>query len=192
MNGSALLRQLEETLVTSIPPRVKAVRLREPVYCLRIWFYGTDAVGGRTPSLTLKTDSLRQKVLKDKGKRAPHYLWCADECEDGDGVIHATITDAAVSRLCRDWYHQLPGSSLSDDSSLVPLRETIQRVAAALNRLDWQPYAPVTDDFVVIPADGSHSFCDDYAEMIASVPPARLDLLRSRSFLGTDEWWELS
>jgi hypothetical protein len=131
-------------------------------------------------------------VLADKGKRAPHYLWCADECEEGDGVICATVTDATVSRLCRDWYRQLPKGSLPDDSALFPLREAIQRVAATLNRLDWQPYAPVTDDFVVIPADGTHSFCADYAEMLSSIPPDRLDLLRSRLFLGTEEWWELS
>jgi hypothetical protein len=192
MTGPDLLRQLEEPLVTCIPKRVKALRLREPVYCLRIWFYGTDCVGEGIPSLTLKTESLRQRVLADKGKQAPHYLWCADECEDGAGVIRATITNAAISRLCRNWYNQLPKGSLSDDSALVPLRVAIQRVAATLNRLDWQPYAPVTDDFVVFPADGSHSFCDDYAEMLATIPATRLDLLRSRRFLGTEDWWAVS
>jgi hypothetical protein len=86
----------------------------------------------------------------------------------------------------------LPEGALPDDSELVPLREAIQRVATCLNRLDWRKYARVTDDFVVFSADGSHSFCDDYGEMVASVPSRKLDRLRSRSLLGTDPWWELS
>jgi hypothetical protein len=192
MKGDAALRQLEKSLVAQIPERVKALRIAEPVYCLRIWYYGTDSVGDRAPSLTLKTEALRQQLLRDKGKKAPHYIWCADEYEDGAGVFNSPLSDATISRLCREWFAQLPRGSLPDDSELVPLREAIQRVAGSLNRLDWRKYAPVTDDFVVFPADGSHSFCGDYAEMVASVPAERIDRLRSQSLLGTDPWWEVS
>jgi hypothetical protein len=191
-NSQTLLRRLEETLIEDIPPRVKALRIPEPVYCLRIWYYGTDTDGDRTPSLTLKTEALRQRLVAEKEKQAPHYLWCADECEQGEGVFRTPIRNTTISGLCRDWFTLLPEGALPDDSELVPLREAIQRVAASLNRLDWPKYALVTDDFVVFSADGSHSFCDDYGEMVASVPARKLDRLRSRSLLGTDPWWELT
>src|SRR5262249_11548387 len=114
------------------------------------------------------------------------------ECEEGDGVFRTPIRNITISHLCRDWFGLLPEGALPDDSELVPLREAIQRVAAGLNRLDWRKYASVTDDFVVFSADGSNSFCDDYGEMVASVPSRKLDRLRSQSLLGTDPWWELS
>lgn len=56
----------------------------------------------------------------------------------------------------------------------------VQRVAAKLNTLDWSTIAPVTDDFVVFPADGSHTVGDDFEDMQASVPAERLKLLKSR------------
>ncbi len=43
--------------------------------------------------------------------------------------------------------------------------------------------ADVTADFIVFPADGSHTFCDDLGDMAASVPKPRLKLLRSRKLL---------
>ena len=68
----------------------------------------------------------------------------------------------------------------------------VQRVAARLNHLGWAEYAPVTDDFVVFAADGAHEFCDDYGEMVASVPAERVELLRSRGQLGTQRWYTLA
>jgi hypothetical protein len=191
MASRDLISQLEDSLIAFIPPRVKSLRILEPVYCLRVWYYGTDIDGNRTPSLTLKTEALRKEVIVEKGKKAPHYLWCADEYEVGDGVFRDTVEDKTISRLCREWFLQLPERPLPDDNDLIPLRQTIQRVATVLNRLDWPQYTSVTDDFVVFPADGSHSFGGDYEEMVASVPQEKLDLLRSRSLLGSEKWWIL-
>jgi hypothetical protein len=191
MQNDVVLRKLEESLLAHIPHRVQSLGIAQPVYCLRIWYYGTDIDGDRTPSLTFKTDALRQQLLRDKGKKAPYYIWCADEYESGDDVINTPLVDVTISRLCSEWFLGLPQGLLPDDTELVPLRETIQRVARELNHLDWRQYASVTDDFVVFPADGSHSFCDDYGELVASVPPEKLARLRSRSLLGIDPWWEL-
>ena len=62
-----------------------------------------------------------------------------------------------------------------------------QRVALQLNALDWRTMLQVTDDFIVFPADGSHSFCDDLGDMAASVPKPRLRLLQSRKPLESAE-----
>jgi hypothetical protein len=49
--------------------------------------------------------------------------------------------------------------------------------------MDWTTILPVTDDVIVFPADGSHTFCDDLGDMVASVPKPRLKLLQSRKLL---------
>jgi hypothetical protein len=101
------------------------------------------------------------------------------------------IEDKELSALCRQWYDREWGGR-AETEELCPIREMVQRVSARLNRIAWHSHAPVTDDFVVFPADGSHTFCADYEEMLASVPAERVDMLRARKLLGTDEWWTLS
>jgi hypothetical protein len=188
-NGGNPLAAVEDQLVRLIPGRVRSLGVREPVYCLRVWYYGTDTGGDRVPSLTLCLDAARRNVLADKGNNAPHYLWCADEL--GVGRLDAEIDDSGVAALCRGWYDHLP-EDVPEAEQLRPMREMVQRVAARLNRLSWSSYAPVTDDFVVFAADASHTFCADYQELVASVPADRVELLRSRRMLGTREWYSLS
>lgn len=188
-NGADPLAAVENGLVGLIPRRVQALGLREPMYCLRVWYYGTDTGGDRVPSLTLCPEAARRKVLAKKGHKVPHYLWCADEL--GAGRRDAEIGDPAVAAMCRRWYAHVP-KELPEDEQLRPMREMVQRVATRLNHLSWSAYAPVTDDFVVFAADASHTFCADYEEMLASVPPERVALLRSRGMLGTREWYTLS
>jgi hypothetical protein len=186
----ALLAETEKRLIALIPPRIKALDIREPVYCLRVWYYGTDTDGDRVPSLMLAKESVRRKLVSEKGAEAPHYLWCADEPTQPGWVYNAEIKDATVSALCRRWYDQ-PWGHRSETKELRPFREMVQRAAARLNGLAWREYAPVTDDFVVFAADASHTFCADYEEMLASVPAERVELLRSRRMLGTEPWWSL-
>jgi hypothetical protein len=187
--GSEVLAAIEERLVELIPQRVKALGIDEPVYCLRIWYYGTDTGGDRVPSLMLGTAAARQAVLAAKGDAAPHYLWCADEVCTGAHTCE--IDDPAVAALCRRWYDQ-PWGGRPETEELTPIREMAQRVAARLNGLRWSEYVPTTDDFVVFAADASHTFCNDYREMMASVPAERIALLRSRRMLGTVKWFTLS
>jgi hypothetical protein len=186
----ALLVKAEERLVTLIPNRVKALGIREAVYCLRIWYYGTDTVGDRTPTLMLPKESLRRRLVAKKGPKVPHYLWCADELTHIDWAYTVEIKDATVGDLCRKWY-DYPWGRHPETEELRPAREMVQRVAKRLNILPWAKHVPVTDDFVVFAADGSHTFCNDYEEMQASVPNERIELLRTRRFLGTEPWWSL-
>lgn len=187
----ALLTEAEERLVMLIPLRVKSLGIREPVYCLRIWYYGTDTVGDRTPSLMLPKEAVRRKLMSEKGAKAPHYLWCADELIHSGWVYNVTIDDATVSDLFHRWY-DYPWGSHPEVEELRPLREMVQRIAARMNKLSWKEHAPVTDDFVVFAADGSHTFSADYEEMLASVPVERIEALRFQRMLGTTPWWSLA
>jgi hypothetical protein len=190
--GDDLLFRLEERLIALIPKRVAALGIREPVYSLRIWYYGTDVPSDeRVPSLMLPKEATRQSILSQRGPKAPHYLWCADELDTREQSYLGRIEDKELSALCRQWY-DLERGSRPETEELRAIREMAQRVSARLNRIAWRSHAPVTDDFVVFPADGSHTFCADYEEMLASVPAERVDMLRARKLLGTGEWWTLS
>jgi hypothetical protein len=76
------------------------------------------------------------------------------------------------------------------EENLALLRETIRRVAKELNKLDWRHYCNPTDDFVVFPADGSHTYYDDFGDMKASVPAKTIRLLRSKGLIGPESNWE--
>ncbi|HXT57298.1 MAG TPA: hypothetical protein VN699_01635 [Pirellulales bacterium] len=194
MTARQILNCLEERLATAVPLRVRAMEIIEPVYCLRIWYFGTDVLPeGRTPSLMLAKEAWWQQMLAEKGEKAPYYIWCADEIVNAKGMAYsAEITDSTVTEMVAEWYDELPDRDLPDDNDLVPLQRMVQRVAAKLNQVDWSKYAAVTDDFVVVAADGSHiGVGGDYGEMLASVSPERLDRFRSRQLLGTDTWWTL-
>jgi hypothetical protein len=182
------LGQLEERLVKIIPGCVRAIGIEEPVYCLRIWYYGTDTVGDRTPSLMLPKESVRKQLAQEKGPRLPNYLWGADELHQ-DWRFDARIKDATAIYLCRQWFEHSPNDEESETEELRPLREMTQRVAKRLNEFPWQQAIPVTPDFVVFAADASHTFNDDYGEMTASVPAQRIELLRKNGWLADDPWW---
>jgi len=187
MSQKKLLSEIESLLVTHIPVRVKAAKIKEPVYSLRVWFHGSDTYGpDRTPGLMLPKESWRVKVLAEKGAEAPPFLWCADEL-DGDGMsLGARITDRKIKSACRQWYAQRysdPNDGMEEVEALEPFRKAMQRVCRKLNKIQWQALATVTDDFVVFPADWSHSFMDDYGEMLASIPKAKLDRLNEQNLL---------
>jgi hypothetical protein len=87
---------------------------------------------------------------------------------DGPGRITELFGDV-YPLLCED-----------EAKHMIQFRGMLQRVCRELNGQDWQRYCPVTDDFIVIPTDGSAHFCDEYPDVVQSVPPTRLDLLSSR------------
>jgi hypothetical protein len=83
--------------------------------------------------------------------------------------------------------------SESEDKYMPALQRMLRRVSRELNKKDWSAICEVTDDFVIAPADGSQFFAgdQDYADLVKSIPPKRLALLRSRGLLGPDETgWE--
>ena len=192
MNRHPVLLELEELLVSLAPGAVASIRdeIVEPVYSLRMWYYGTDTYGDLSPSLMLPKESIRRERLLTKGQKAPHHIWCADELTDIGAAYSADLNDARVSELCNTWLAQLT-VALEEKEALLPIRETVQRACLRLNALDWREYARISDDFIVFPADASHTFCNDYEEMVASVPAEKIELLRSQNMLGTQIWYEL-
>lgn len=194
MNGPEILDRLEDLLTTAIPLRAKSIQISEPVYCLRIWYKGTNSLpDDRTPSLMLPKRVWRERMLAEKGAEAPHYIWAADEVDTfRDMAYFAEIADPVIERAVLEWFAQMPDRELPEDNDLLPMRDMVRRVAARLNQLQWSKYATVTDDFVVMAADGSHSFVDDFGDMEASVPRERIDQFRSRRSLGREEWWTLA
>ena len=189
-DGEALLASAEDRLVALVPPLVRSLGFREPVYCLRLWYYEGGGDGGRLPSVLLAPDAARRRALAEHGNTAPHYLWCADELTGSStGAFSAETVDVELSGLMQRW-HARPSSG-DDAEDLAPVRAMVQRAAARLGEIAWASHAPVTDDFVVFAADGTHTFCNDYAEMVASVPADRIALLRSRRMLGDKTWYDL-
>jgi hypothetical protein len=177
----ALLAQIEELLVAEIPPVVKAAGIDESVYCLRIWYNGTDSPEDAVPWLMLVKESTRQQFLAAHAGNAPHYLWCADEATYPGQAYNVMLEGKRLERLYRKWYRHL--SALEEDEELQPFREMVQRVARRLNELPWGDLAPVTDDFVVCPADLSQTFCDDRGDLVASISADQMARLQERSLL---------
>ena len=179
----ALFKAAEDRLVELVPPLAVSLDIRKPVYCLRLWYYEGGSDGGRLPSLLLVPEAYRRKALTAWGDKAPHYLWCADELTGRTAAAHTAETvDPPLSDLMQRW-HTRPGFGEGAEE-LQPVREMVQRAAARLNRYPWADHLPVTDDFVVFGADGTHEFLDDHGDLVASVPSERVELLRSRGMLG--------
>jgi hypothetical protein len=188
-----ILAQLEEALVECIPKHIENVSIREPVYSLRIWYFGTDLIGDRAPELMLTTESLRQQIIVEKGNLVPASLWGADELDHVDGSHRVSLASTEVSALCEAWYKDLESRSGTPlgPLELQPFRIMAQRVAKRLNDYDWRTCLCTTTDFVMFAADGSHDFCNDFEEMVASVPAKLIETLRSQRLLGDRNWWKL-
>jgi hypothetical protein len=196
MSPAEILNRLEDLLVAQIPDAVKKLRIREPVYSLRIWYFGSDEGGDRSPKLILPTEALRQKVIKTKGNNAPHFLWAADELYHVDGAHTSRLKSPDVAKLCNAWYEQYESGDgpPPGKAALLPFREMVQRAARRLNAYDWKTCINPTPDFVVFAADGSHDFCNDFEEMQASVSESQIEAFRTNRLLGTGtkKWWELA
>ena len=132
------------------------------------------------------TAQRRAQLLAEKGPSALYHLWAANE-EGCDGPDVQLDGPQPITDLFAQVYDLL---CQSEEQHMPPFRALLQRVALALNQQDWSGVCPVTDDFVVVPADGSRFFCDEYCDIAGSVPAQRLELLRSRGLLGPGKHWE--
>jgi hypothetical protein len=179
--------KLVPLLVDAIPQAVASLKLTKPICIVRIYFYDTHA---SCTYLSLRTVSVecRDQVLASKGKDAPYYIWGSGE-NCGDGTIDlppekpTSKLDKQIAALFEQVYEFLSEDD-HEEENMIPFRQMVRQVAAKLNRIDWNPYCKVTDDFVVVPADGSMSFCgEDYEDLVESVPADRVALLHARGLL---------
>ncbi len=183
MEKETVFAQLEQRLMDVIPPSVGACNMDEAAYCLRVFYDSLD-----TPEETYATRlrlvaaSLREQAVTTRGKQAPDGIWLADNTDLDEQHRNIFLRhDPETRRLCGEIFRLL---TKDEDATLQELRRTIQRVCRRLNQLDWTSIRAVTDDFVVFPADGAHTFYDDYGDLLASVPAERIELLRERGYLG--------
>jgi hypothetical protein len=178
-------------LVDAIPRAVASMKLRKPICAVRIYYYDTHAPCTYLLLQTVSADC-RANVLASKGRNAPYYLWGSGEaCGDGEVELPSKHSSSKTRKQIATLFQKVYDLLCEDeDENMVAFREMLQQVARELNSKDWTTICPVTDDFVVIPADGSVHFGDDYQDIAASVLADRLDLLRSRGFLGPGETWD--
>jgi hypothetical protein len=188
MNAAEVFERLAARLIDAIPQSIAALRLAEPVCCLRVYYYDTHAP---CAYLLLKPveEAFRSKLLVEAGRSALFYLWASGEGK-GDGpeaILGQAETDPETADLLQRVYQLL---SEDEDRFMPPYRMALQRLSYQLNSNDWARICRVTEDFVVVPADGSQHFADELDDITNSIPPARLDLLRSRGLLGPDKQWD--
>jgi hypothetical protein len=190
MPAKTIYSKLVPLLIEAVPRAVQANAYPDLVYCLRVYYDSIDTPQeGYATRLRLIKEANRARVLATTGANAPYYIWCADETdstmEHGPNIF--LNDDPKISKLCGKIYERLCND---EEANLPLLRGAIQEVCRALNQMDWRRFCEATDDFVVFPADGSHTFYDDYGDLVASVPAERVELLRSRGLLGPAERWD--
>jgi hypothetical protein len=179
----AVFKRLAPLLVEAIPPAVATRKPPRPLCRLRVYYYDTHAP---CTYLLLQpaTARWRDKLLAQHGQRGPEFFWLSTE--DGGDLPGIDFEGRGeITELFGQVYDLLCDN---EDRYMVPFREMVQRVCRTLNGTDWPSVCAVTDDFFVVPADGSMHFGDDYPDIVRSVPASRLKLLRSRG-LGPPEDW---
>src|SRR5262249_26061529 len=119
---SALV-QLEDLLVVEIPSSVAAARIDSPVYCLRVWYNGTDAADDAVPWGMLVKESKRQQLFAERGKRAAEVIWLADELTTAGQSFNVFLSGRRLRSLYRKWYRYL--CRVEDDEELQPFREMV-------------------------------------------------------------------
>src|SRR5262249_30088289 len=177
----SLLQEAEDLLVAEIPKTIRAAKVQEPVYALLLQFTGvaTD-LGGFAPPLFLPTEGLRQRLLVEHPKDR-EYLWAVPEWENDTGAVRLTCNNPTLDEKLHLVF-QLTIVQASP-TKYGPVRKMFQRVCARLNTLDWMGILETMDDFVVFPFD-PHGELDPKVDLKASLPPAKLQLLRDRGHLG--------
>jgi len=180
-------------LLEAVPRAMHSQKFSGPVSILRIYFWDNHAPKGYL-SLWTVSDSRRRQIAAKHGKDAPSVLWLSGEnAPDGrvdlpmEGWPHPQDEELAASLqsvhrlVCKD-----------SNKYMLGYRKLLQEVARELNKRDWSKIAEVTDDFVVVPADGDQHFGggEDYDDIVASVPAERIRLLEQRGFLGPASRWE--
>lgn len=178
MDTQAASKEIEDLLFALIPRRVGELRISVPVYCLMVRYYSGSEYGDAVPSLELPADSLRRRIQKEKGEKAPYFFWSQFELPHCSEVFTATINDPTLLAKVR----------LNPD---LANRSLAQRVALRLNALNWSQVTSVTDDFVVIAADETQEFGDTFGDIKASIGEERLANLRARKLIGSESWYHL-
>lgn len=171
MDWTGAFAEIENLLVSLIPDRVRELRIPVPVYSLMVEYYTSAVVGAPVPTLKLPSAAYMQRVAEAHGKDAPHYLWSPPELPDSPDIFACSLQNDEL--LAKVQAH----------ANLVS-RKMARAVALRLNDLDWTKIAPVCDGFVVVAADATSAFADEFADIEASVGKARWNDLIAKRRIG--------
>ena len=179
---------LETLLKMAIPSAVKKLKLPAPAYCMCIYYFDTHAPREDYGfSVRVLTEPVRQRVARESPSPAnlAEELWLpqAGVGNGNEDLYQVNLAgNRELARLFGEVYDLLCDG---EDDQMLHLRELARRTAKAMNGRKWESQLSVTDDFVVVPADGSGFFggFDFMEEFEAAVPVERIALLRQRGYL---------
>jgi hypothetical protein len=181
--------KLVPLLVDAIPLAIASLRLVSPICIVRIYYYDTHAP---CTYLSLRTISsaCRKDVLKNQGKDGLDHLWASgNQCGDGRIDIptekSSSKADKELKSLFAEVYKRLCEAE-DEEATMIRFGKMLCKVAKKLNAVDWQEVCPTTDDFAIVPADGTTEFRADVEDFIDSVPAARKSALIARGAVPKD------
>lgn len=182
MSKQKVFDQLVPLLAGAIPAAVKSLDVQQPTWCLSIRYFDTHApstylelVGKSEASRTKRMEADESWELWSPGATEEDRSFAADM----PGAPPRSPEEERIQSIFKLVYAFLCDT---DGADMVPFRKALFQVTQKLNRLKWGDILPVTDDFVVVPGDGSAHFCDD-ADLTEGIPADRLRLLKSRGYL---------
>ena len=178
MDWQIAFAEIEELLVSLIPKRVRELAIPIPVYCVMVEYYSSTVVGDVVPTLKLPSDSFRRRVQEARGTDAPHFLWSPPEVPHSSDIFTASLKSDELLAKVRA------------HPNLVS-RKMARAVALRLNELDWTQILPVSDGFVVVAADATQAFADEFGDIKASIGERRWTDLIARRLIGATEPYQL-
>jgi hypothetical protein len=176
----AVAATIQRRFVEIIPQVIAASGIEEQVYCLALTYdLGNDPL---PMVLALGSTKEREKWVAQYGAdrdETPSILWAGGDFSlynipelELQSYLDVDLIDTYA--LFNQQYHLMATpEELAGD--------VINSIAAELMQMDWHDKLNITDDFVVYGVDFEANHLD--RNMAASIPEARLALLRQRGFL---------
>lgn len=172
---SDLIEELVPELSQATIEGMKELSLDSPIARVKFWYYDTSASECYflADVLTLKE---REELLASNGTDALEDIWN----ENGSKEFEVDGRGNPRSQELLVAYYKV----LEQDEKATQL--LAQRLSWRLNETGVDGVA-VTDDFIAYAQNGTDYGCDCYEDLIASVPEAKLELLRARKLMGSGE-----
>ena len=139
----------------------------------------------RPPAASLSASDAELAGLYEAAVEVPDRLWSPTmgiASEEGEGVFELDLTSIPkVQQVFQEVYASI---AESEEQNMPKLRAALRKVSAKLTKATWTDNLAFTDDFIVLPADGSEYLGGEYLEdMEESLPKKTLTLLKKRGYL---------
>jgi hypothetical protein len=190
MKPPRVFRKLGAALEIAIPKAIERASAPRPLWSVRLYYYDTHAP---CSYLFLGTISVQQrdKLIAKHGALANERLWSPHEVKTDGPPSLCLPSDQPPPwpEFLLAWrfssVYRLLGRD--EEAYMVHYRDMLRTVAQKLTTAKWPAACETTDDFTVVPADGSQYFWEDEQDVVYSVPESRRRLLQSRGYLRQDD-----